>query len=292
MKTHSRARWVAPLRRTLHRSYQAAFWPLGGPSLWARRQLQNLHVTHHHLVFPDLPIGFEGLTITHLSDLHLDATFPPEFCLPVILRICQELGSELICVTGDWTDEDPSYLERALPFFATVKPPLGWVGVLGNHDAHRSRRLTIKLLRSWLGERLLINEVLRLSSGSSVLDILGLDDVYPRRRLARALVSLHARRSEAAPFTLALLHDPGAYGRLCASQRVDLALAGHTHGGQISWTRAPQPAWGPVTHLFPYCRGLYRKDSRQLYVSCGLGATVPLRINCPPEIAHFRLTRG
>jgi predicted MPP superfamily phosphohydrolase len=65
-------------------------------------------------------------------------------------------------------------------------------------------------------------------------------------------------------------------------------LAGHTHGGQIRL-----PLFGPVA--LPelgrkYVEGWFRFGRLQLYVNRGLGTVgVPIRLNCPPEIALLTL---
>jgi len=67
----------------------------------------------------------------------------------------------------------------------------------------------------------------------------------------------------------------------------DFFLAGHTHGGQICtpW------GWPLITHdRMPrrYCKGVHRFDGTWYIVSRGLGfAGVPVRINCPSEVAEI-----
>jgi len=77
------------------------------------------------------------------------------------------------------------------------------------------------------------------------------------------------RIGEAAPAV-----DPG---------RVDLMLAGHTHGGQVVL-----PLLGPVetnVRHGRYLSGLYRVDGMSLYVSRGVGwSYLPVRFLCPPEV--------
>ena len=67
----------------------------------------------------------------------------------------------------------------------------------------------------------------------------------------------------------------------------DLVLTGHAHGGQI---RTPLGAVFTRTRArFPDVRGLQRVNGRWAHMSTGLGATVPLRFLCPPEIAILHL---
>jgi predicted MPP superfamily phosphohydrolase len=77
--------------------------------------------------------------------------------------------------------------------------------------------------------------------------------------------------------------------------RVDLHLAGHTHGGQIAL-----PFLGPPVILSrlptKYARGLFRYDDHWLDVCAGLGMegnhAPRIRFLCPPEIVLLRLVGG
>jgi predicted MPP superfamily phosphohydrolase len=63
-------------------------------------------------------------------------------------------------------------------------------------------------------------------------------------------------------------------------------ISGHTHGGQIVL-----PAVGAVAaREFPVIAGLERRDGTSIFVSRGVGTVyVPVRINCPPEVAVLTL---
>jgi predicted MPP superfamily phosphohydrolase len=72
---------------------------------------------------------------------------------------------------------------------------------------------------------------------------------------------------------------------------VDFMVSGHTHGGQVRF-----PFLGPM-HLpeggQKYVEGFFRFNQMQLYVNRGVGTVgLPFRLNCPPEITLFTLTRA
>jgi predicted MPP superfamily phosphohydrolase len=71
-----------------------------------------------------------------------------------------------------------------------------------------------------------------------------------------------------------------------AALRVPLVVSGHTHGGQVVL-----PALGAVAaKKFPVVQGVARRDQTTLFVSRGLGTVyVPVRVNCPPEVAVLTL---
>jgi predicted MPP superfamily phosphohydrolase len=88
-----------------------------------------------------------------------------------------------------------------------------------------------------------------------------------------------------------LSHNPDTFDR-AAELRVDLSLAGHTHGGQAA-LEFISPQIAPSRLVTPYVAGLFEKPGAQLYVNRGIGTVgAPIRIGAPPEITLFELKRG
>ncbi len=85
-------------------------------------------------------------------------------------------------------------------------------------------------------------------------------------------------------FSILIAHNP-EYGDAYFDYGADLFVSGHLHGGIIRLPRIGGVA-SPSFKLFPkYSGGLYEKNGRYGYVSCGLGThTVPVRFNNPGEI--------
>ena len=82
-----------------------------------------------------------------------------------------------------------------------------------------------------------------------------------------------------------LAHDPR---RFVEAQRLKLplVLSGHTHGGQVVL-----PVLGAIAaQKFPVLAGIGRRDNTTMFVSRGLGTVyLPVRVNCPPEVAVLTL---
>jgi predicted MPP superfamily phosphohydrolase len=87
--------------------------------------------------------------------------------------------------------------------------------------------------------------------------------------------------------TLLLAHDPRRLTE-AASLDVQLVLSGHTHGGQVVL-----PGVGALAgRKFPVLAGYAMKDNTALFVSRGVGTVyVPVRVNCPPDVAVLTLRR-
>jgi predicted MPP superfamily phosphohydrolase len=72
--------------------------------------------------------------------------------------------------------------------------------------------------------------------------------------------------------------------------RVDLMLAGHTHGGQVYVPGLGTPVV-PSEYGQKYAAGLVNGPRFPVFVTRGTGmALLPVRFGGPPEIALFELT--
>jgi len=107
----------------------------------------------------------------------------------------------------------------------------------------------------------------------------GVDDVQEGRpRLGDTLTHVPTD----APVIL-LSHNPDIL-QSPRIDRIDLVLAGHTHGGQIVL-----PLWGPAhTQTAQLARanvaGYVRRGKTQVYITRGIGEGIPLRFRAKPQI--------
>jgi hypothetical protein len=186
-----------------------------------------------------------------------------------------------------------------------LKARLGVFACLGNHD-HWEGAAKIRSTIEADGVKVLVNENVRLGDG---LYLAAIDDLMSGRPdLGRALEGLPKH----SPVVL-LSHNPTILPKV--ADRELLILAGHTHGGQIALPfLGPRGtvglpgvnsfSWfyesiGVRTHrgrldaisTYRYPEGWYEEGRARMFVSRGVGIsqTIPLRLNCPPEIACFTL---
>jgi uncharacterized protein len=119
----------------------------------------------------------------------------------------------------------------------------------------------------------------RLKIRGETLDLAGI-----RYWTRRATDIAHVLRG-ASPNVILLAHNPLRLVE-AAALAVPLVLSGHTHGGQVVL-----PGIGAVAaREFPVIAGKGRRDSTEIFVSRGVGTVyVPIRINCPPEVAVLTL---
>ena len=87
-----------------------------------------------------------------------------------------------------------------------------------------------------------------------------------------------------------LCHNPDYAEEMPARPRVDLMLAGHTHGGQVKIPFGPRPRL-PIDYK-KYGAGLVRGPHCPVYVTRGIGMIAPpVRFNCRPEVAIITLRK-
>ncbi len=86
-----------------------------------------------------------------------------------------------------------------------------------------------------------------------------------------------------------LSHNPNSFDR-AAELGIDLPLAGHTHGGQLSLEFLNRGLC-LIPFETPYVSG-WEKTGSQIYVNRGIGTIgFPIRLGARPEITVFELRR-
>jgi hypothetical protein len=250
------------------------------------REPWDLKVRVHQV---DLRRGGPGagkVRIVHLSDLQTDRVGPHE---ERALREALREKPDLIVMTGDFvqprledtrrrTGAELRALFRRLDFRA----PLGAYAVQGDTDRDWPASLRDTSIRC------LTREVAEVGlPGGRRLGLVGLSVEQSRGDDPSGVLTL-LRRVPEGDLRLVLGHRPEFVMALAGRARVDLALAGHTHGGQVVL-----PGFGPPLTLsrLPrrYASGLNAYEGIPLHVSPGLGMerlTAPqVRFLCPPEVS-------
>jgi len=244
------------------------------------RNAWEVGVRELELPLPRLPPAFEGFTVLHLSDLHLDGMPGLE---QVILDRVAGREFDLCVLTGDYRTElhgpiGPT-MARLRPLVAGLRSRHGILAVLGNHDdCHMVAPMEA------MGIRLLLNESLELARGDSRLQVIGTDDVH----YYFTDQAVHALEKAGSAFTVALVHSPELYD-VAAEQGVDLYLCGHTHAGQVCL-----PGGRPVIkHLSRgrrFYRGTWNHRGMLGVTNAGAGTSgVPVRFNTRGEILVLTL---
>lgn len=240
-------------------------------------------LTKYQLPLPTLPRGFEGFSITLISDLHGQVA-------DSLLSLLRRSRPELIAITGDLVDSRRQELQAALAFVRETASIAPCYYAPGNHESRLPQYPALVSQLQQAGVTLLDDREILLSRDGSHIRLLGLlDPAFPggMERVQRVLET--AGRNQ--DFQLLLSHRPELFP-LYARNGFDLILSGHAHGGQV---RIPGVGglYAPGQGLFPkWDGGVYTQWGSTLVVSRGLGnSAAPLRICNPPELVSLTLVR-
>lgn len=240
---------------------------------------EQIQVRHNDFRMKTLPSKFDGFTLLHISDLHVDMN---ERAMRRLMELLPEMNYDICVLTGDYRGATFGPFDAALEGMARVRSRLkGLVyGVLGNHD-------TVRMVPGLedMGIRMLLNECEAISRGDQKVYLAGIDDAHYYR------VDNIEKAAAGVPdggCSILLSHTPEIY-RQAAHAGFDLLLGGHTHGGQICL-----PGSIPITldSVLPRHMGSgpWKYHDMLGYTSVGAGCSiVPVRINCLPEITLHHL---
>lgn len=245
----------------------------------ARRNARQLSLVEQEWRLPNLPAVFDGYTLLHITDPHVDMA--PEITQGLIDAV-RPLAYDACVITGDFRTRTFGPYDAVLAAMSEVaqhlRAPI--YAVLGNHD-------TLRLVPGLeaMGVRVLLNETVVLERAGDRLYLAGIDDGHYYR-----LDHIPDAARHVPPDAVAILlsHTPEVYAR-AAHAGFQLMLCGHTHGGQICL-----PGGFPVLTDADcprrFARGRWRYEGLQGYTSTGSGSSiVDLRLNCPPEVTLHRL---
>jgi predicted MPP superfamily phosphohydrolase len=253
----------------------------------AMRQLDQFRVRRFVLSIAGLPSDLHGLTITQISDMHV-GRFTSGRVLREMVRVVNELGSDLVLLTGDLINDTLADLGHALDLVRSMESRNGVYLIEGNHDLiDNGPEFERRMKHS--GIPFLLDESLVIIIRGTPLQLLGLSWTRARENrnaaIAAAVRQLLNQRQPGS-FPMLLAHHPHAFDAAAAAS-VPLTLSGHTHGGQLMLSE--QCGFGPA--LFRYWSGLYSKGASKLVVSNGVGNWFPLRVRAPAELLHLTLLR-
>ena len=227
----------------------------------------------------------DPVSVVLLSDIHVAGPdMPPERLRRIVGQI-NALRPDIVLLAGDYVSDKAvatrhySTAEAIAPL-AALRPRLGTVAVLGNHDHERGAAGIRRALRA-AGITVLDNAARRVGP----LAIGGLDDATTdHANRARTIAAM--QRVGGLPVLLS--HHPDPFAKVAGNVR--LMLAGHTHCGQVRFPLIGALTYGSNLGARFGC-GIVREKGRILVVGAGLGTSeLPISFGAPPDM--WRITIG
>jgi len=240
----------------------------------------QISVDRRTLLIPRLPAALDGISICHLSDIHLNGGIGRKY-FELVVEQANRAAADVACVSGDIieSDECRPWLAEAL---GRLSAPLGVYFILGNHDFYVDENQTREALQDcgWT-----------YASGRWIdakwrrTDVRIVGNEMPWQGLQADFHQRPDRGQE--ELRIVLSHSPDQF-RWSTTADADLVPAGHTHGGQVQLPWLGVVA-SPSRYGAKYACGVFRRDQTVMHVSRGISGENPLRWRCPPEVAILRL---
>ena len=255
----------------------------------------------------DLPKEFQNYRIAFVTDIHHGPFLEPSI-LSDTITFLKKSDFDLLILGGDYLNIPESKISKNLYpiynedykktdlistpkkifsevayLFDTVRPRDGIVAVFGNHDRWIAGDDCYRIFKKE-NYKFLVNQSIAIRRGDYKLSITGVDDYWT------GIPNINSSNPKA-NFKLLVTHNPDFISQLPQENEYyfNLALCGHTHGGQIRF---------PIIGGFHYnvsdlrfIEGLVNiKQDQYCFTSRGLGVVeVPIRLNCPPEVNILEL---
>ena len=251
--------------------------------------------------YDNLPAALNGLSIVHISDLHL-VSFRnhPEKLIQVFDSI-NSYAPDIIVNTGDFVSIIYHELEPFRDILASLNAEYGVYAIPGNHDTGLYSKLydagNFDEHLDTIGNILERSQHIYLADTSALISIDTLSVSIAGVVSYGRIPDIHYGNTDSAlagskdsDFSILLSHDPNHWlNEIRYRNDVDLTLSGHTHGGQVG-ILLPGLKLSPASLFYPAWSGLYGENNNYLYVNRGLGIVgFPARIGMPPEITIIRL---
>ncbi|MFZ0612563.1 MAG: metallophosphoesterase [Desulfobacterales bacterium] len=269
---------------------------------------------------PHLPSAWEGRKIACISDFQLGMWLDNEDAVRDAVDSIVSKKPSLAVILGDFiyhTEDDHDDIRRAVEILRPLTAAgIPTYAVLGNHDysleepgdePNREKAAFLETMLQENGVTVLHNQAVSLGADPSLggtqapgapsspegnampLYLVGIGSHWMGLdRPDKAFAQLPAEAPR-----LVIMHNPDSFGLLPPGS-APVALAGHTHGGQIRVPGFPEWSWltfvkEDEVHAGGWISG-YGEPGNHLYVNRGIGfSTVPIRINCRPELTWITL---
>lgn len=243
-------------------------------------------IKRYEIYSEQVPDSFNGFRIAFASDFHYESRFDAKR-LEGAVRALQATDADMLLLGGDYRGRKGGNMEELFSALARVKTPYGTYAVMGNHERGESDTL-VRRAMAHTGVRLLEHKVDTIRKGNEYILICGIRNPFDLKQNGVS-PTLTLRPED---FVVMLVHTPD-YVEDTDISNTDLALAGHTHGGQVSlfkrWTPAHFSKYGNR-----FLTGLkYNSQGIPVIITNGLGTSrKDIRLFTPSEVIIIELKKS
>ena len=281
------------IKKSRGKKYMVAIFIIIFLSCFSYFQNNSILISKYNVKSNKLASAFDNFKIVQISDLHNKVFYKDN---KTLVKKIKSQNPDIIVITGDLVDKRKYNEKNALSFIDKIVPIAPIYYVNGNHEGWSGKFESLEKNLKKRGVIVLRNESLFYEKDKEKITILGVDDpafntsshfedYMNEGIMKKELLDVNNGRY----FSILLSHRPELF-ELYVHNNIDLAFAGHAHGGQVilpflGGIIAPNQGFLPK-----YYKGMYEKNNTVMVVSRGLGNSIaPQRIFNRPEIVAVTL---
>ena len=257
--------------------------------VYSHYEYRHIKIRTIEIKSKDIPEEFNGKRILFVADFQYDtmARYNKRQQKKAIEMINAQ-KKDMILLGGDyatWEKNIPKFYEDA----KDIKiPELGVYAIYGNHE-YPGEEETAENMKK-LGFNLLVNENRKITINNENIYIAGVTDLWHGKPDAKKALEGLKRED----FVLFLTHNPEYFEEMTEDekQKADITLAGHTHGGQVTFFG--KIIMSAIKDKKKYGYGMKEYNGHKIYITSGLGGAfleMFIRFFAQPEIVIFELKR-
>ena len=284
-------------------------------TIWTVIEPRIINTEYETATIPNLPAKWEGEKIGQISDFQIGLWGSNPGTAKRSIQVLIKNKPAAVLISGDFIyhsapNPDPEINTAIKIIQPLIQAGIPTYAVLGNHDYGMSKKTdspTIELSNNLkaeleaIGVQVLKNESTIIQASTTQLSAIqsskDKEDLYlvaiGSQWANQADVQAALSELDDESPRIALMHNPDSFEAFPANT-APLAVAGHTHGGQIRIPGLPQWSWLRLTqkdevYADGWAKG-YGQTGNRLYINPGIGMSIiPVRLFCPPEVTFFTL---
>lgn len=248
--------------------------------VWGSYRFWNPTVTEMNIIIPKTTQNVKELKVVMVSDIHAGYLINKNILKLYVDRIMEQ-QADIILIPGDIIDQHlaPLIDERMDEEFRRLSAPYGVYATTGNHEYREDADKNVAWLREKAGMTVLRDSVIKIADS---FYLIGREDDKDQNRDPLTTILKKYDVDKSLP-SIVMNHEPHNLAEE-ADNRIDLALYGHTHNGQLF------PANLVIKAMYELGYGYKKKEDTHCYVSSGLGLSGPqYRIGTISEIVVLNL---
>ena len=257
--------------------------------VYSHYEYRHIKIRTIEIKSKDIPEEFNGKRILFVADFQYDTMSRyNRKQQKKAIELINAQKKDMVLLGGDyatWEKNIPKFYEDAKDIEI---PKLGVYAIYGNHE-YPGEEETAENMKK-LGFNLLVNENRKITINNENIYIAGVTDLWHGKPDAKKALEGLKRED----FVLFLTHNPEYFEEMTEDekQKADITLAGHTHGGQVTFFG--KIIMSAIKDKKKYGYGMKEYNGHKIYITSGLGGAfleMFIRFFAQPEIVIFELKR-